>query len=291
MPRRDEKHPLTAVHPSYLMMKWMSHTTWWGSGANYKLPLHWEGLSGGQLSWAVTCCQPGSWHISAGNLTGKRREFTQCSHIYTLQWFATGTRFILNPIFSICTCTFTVHTWTNTNGTTDLHHYNHTHVKSAQLLPHNNHSPHIFSMHIHSSSPTYKFLYLNKWLTPLFPFTFTDLESELEKLINIDFNVVFATVFYLTSGCLSWIKHLGEHFADICFGRSGRYRGHCHMHWHDSFRNFDISHAAVEGEQRLLHNSLPKQFSRCHACSLCTLSFNFKETDEVLSRLFGSDNE
>lgn len=63
------------------------------------------------------------------------------------------------------------------------------------------------------------------------------------------------------------------------------------MHWHDSFRNFDISHAVVEGGTNTSAQQLPNQFSRCPACSLCTSSFNFKETDEVLSRLFGSDSE
>lgn len=131
-----------------------------------------------ELSWAVTCCQPGSWHISAGNLTGKRREFTQCNHMYTLQWSRQEPDSSLIQYLAYAHVQLLyIHEQTQT-GTTDLHYYNHSHVKSTQRRPHNNHSPLIVSVHIHSSSPAFRFLYLNKRLTPLFPVTFTDLESD-----------------------------------------------------------------------------------------------------------------
>lgn len=166
-----------------------THLIWWWNG--------WVTPPDGGLEPTTSCrstergwaedswAELSSYLLPARIVTHLSREFNwKATRVHSVQphvhssVIATGTRFILNPIFSICTCTITVHTWTNTNGTADLHYYNHSHVKSTQRRPHNNHSPLIVSVHIHSSSPAFRFLYLNKRLTPLFPVTFTDLESD-----------------------------------------------------------------------------------------------------------------
>lgn len=48
-----------------------------------------------------------------------------------------------------------VHEQTQMGPQPCMHNCNHSHTKSSQLLPHNHQPPHIFSMHIHSSSPNF----------------------------------------------------------------------------------------------------------------------------------------